>query len=67
MPKPKFNKPGKGLPIEIEAYASDPEVIKLFSELQDLLREKAEEATMDLNRRKQIVRGTIQRLTKTYW
>jgi len=63
----KVNPPTKGPPVEIEAFSNDPDVIKAFQDLNDLLREKAEEATMSLKKRKQIVRGTIRRLTHTYW
>ena len=63
----KFNLPSHKLPIEVRDLMADPEIIAAFQDLQDQLREKAEEMTMDLRKRKAIVRGAIHHLSNKYW
>lgn len=57
----------KAIQMFVEEKCADPEVVRLFNELSDYLREGAEEEASELNVRKAMVHSTIEMLCKLYW
>lgn len=51
----------------VEEKMQDMEVVRLFCEVSDYLREGAEEETFDLALRKEMVHAAIKQLCKLYW
>jgi hypothetical protein len=51
----------------VEEKMQDIEVVRLFTDLSDYLREGAEEETFDLALRKEMVHATIKQLCELYW